>query len=86
MRRPDASEFLPLPYFGWLERPHNLPLDVDDCATAIFLEEGNVKKAADRLRVTPARLSQTIRKSLRLQRLVAAMTEPEPIKPHVQPD
>ena len=61
MRRPGASEFLPLPYFGWLERPHNLPFDVDDCATAIFLKEGNVKKAADRLRVRPARLNQTIK-------------------------
>jgi hypothetical protein len=69
MRRPNAGEFLPLPYFPELERPKNLPLDVEESATALFLSEGDIRAAAERLQVTPGRLMRTVRKSLRLQRL-----------------
>jgi hypothetical protein len=68
-RRPQASEFFPLPYFPWLERPHSSPLDVEESATALFLSDGDIKKAAERLKVTPDRLRRAISKSLRLERL-----------------
>ena len=79
MRRPTAGEFFPLPFYPFEERPHTLPLDVEEAATALFLQKGDVKAAAAKLRVMVSRLEREIRKSLRLQRLVEAMKEPEPI-------
>jgi hypothetical protein len=76
MRRPTADEFFPLPYFGWLERPLDLPLDVEECATAIYLKNGDLDAAAARLKVTPARLDRVVRRSPRLMRLVAVMLAP----------
>ena len=78
----DAKSYFPLPYFPWLERPHSSPLDVEEAATALFLEKGAVATAAERLRVTPARLKRTIHKSVRLtqlaSRLLAAKDAHEP--------
>ena len=74
--RPPIS-FFPLPYFGWLERPLDLPLDVEECATAIYLKNGDLDAAAARLKVTPARLNKVVRRSPRLMRLIAAMQAPE---------
>jgi hypothetical protein len=48
---------------------------VEEAATALFLKNGDVGAAAIRLCVTPARLNRTIRKSPRLQRLIAALTQ-----------
>jgi hypothetical protein len=73
MSRPDASEFLPLPFFPFEELPRNTPIDIEDAATAMFLSNGDLDRAAERLRVTPARLMRTIRKSPRLQRLQAQL-------------
>jgi hypothetical protein len=47
--RPSPDEFVQLPYGPWDSRPETLPLDVDECATALFLANGNVKGAADLL-------------------------------------
>jgi hypothetical protein len=74
MRRPEADEFLPLPFFPWIERPQSIPLDVEEAATALFLENGDVGRAAERLRMTVGQLNRVIRKSPRLQRLIAALT------------
>ena len=30
-------EFLPLPYFPYDERPVTVPLDVEECATALYI-------------------------------------------------
>jgi hypothetical protein len=76
MARPSPDEFFQLPYFGWLERPLNLPLDVEDCATAIYLENGDLDAAASRLKVTPARLNKVVCRSPRLMRLKAVMLAP----------
>jgi hypothetical protein len=75
IRKPDASEFLALPYFTWLSRPDTIPLDVEEAATALFLKNGDVGKAAERLKVTVARLNKTIGKSPGLQRLITALQQ-----------
>ena len=90
MNYPDASEFLPLPFFPFEELPRNTPINIEDAATALFLEKGDLNRAAARLRVTTPRLDRTIRKSLRLIRLIerlsealglASVAEPKPATP-----
>jgi hypothetical protein len=73
--KPDASEFLPLPFFPYEERPRSSPIDVEEAATALFLAHGNVGDAARRLRVTRARLQRAIRASPRLIRLQARLND-----------
>jgi hypothetical protein len=63
MRRPTPDEFLPLPFFPYPERPLTIPLDVEECATAIYLKNGDLAAAAARLKVTPARLNKVVRVS-----------------------
>ena len=64
-----------------------LPLDQEEVATALFLKNGDINRAAERLRVTPARLNKCIRKSPRLIRLQARLTAaPEsPSRPEARP-
>ena len=76
MRRPTADEFVTLPWYNWDARPDTVPLDDNECATAIYLDNGDINKAAMRLRITVARLNKSIRKSPKLQRLIAALAEP----------
>lgn len=64
------AEFTPLPYFPWDERPCTLPLDADECATAVHLEHGDVDRAARLLKVSTIRLQRMIRSSPRLQRIL----------------
>ena len=71
----DAGSYLPLPFYPWPERPARLPLDVEEAATSLFLAHGDINRAAERLRVTPARLNKCIRKSPRLIRLQARLTD-----------
>jgi hypothetical protein len=74
----DPSCYLPLPCsYPWDSRPNSSPLDVEEIATALFVQNGDIAKAAERLRVKPNRLQRTIRKSERLTRLVARLTAPE---------
>lgn len=63
------QEFAPLPYFPWDERPPTLPLDSDECATAIHLAEGHLPRAAELLKVPLIRLTRLIKVSPRLQRV-----------------
>ena len=69
MSQPSPEEFLPLPFYGWLERPPDLPIDSDEAATAIYLAHGDINAAAARLKVTAARLNRLVRRCPRLQRL-----------------
>jgi hypothetical protein len=69
MSRPSPDEFLPLPYFPWLSRPTTVPLDVEEAATALFLDGGDVKAAASRLKVSATTLNRLVRRCPRLQRL-----------------
>ena len=66
MDRP--ADLLPLPTQPWDERPDELPLDVEECRTALFDARGNISVAAGILKVAPARLRYFVSKSLRLQR------------------
>jgi hypothetical protein len=87
------SEFTPLPYYSFDERPFTSPLDPDECATAIHLAEGNLDTAAALLKVSFTRLNRVLRHSPRLQRIQAderdrnvARAEGEYIKALSAPD
>jgi hypothetical protein len=78
MRRPQADEFAPLPFYPWLSRPEAVPLRLEEVETAIFMANGDIKAAADRLKVPTAMLNRFVRKYPRLQRLreeLAAISE-----------
>ena len=66
---PQADEFLPLPFYPWDERPPGLPLDHDECATAIHLAGGSLEAAAKLLKTPLHRLSRSLRASPRLQKV-----------------
>jgi hypothetical protein len=63
------QEFIPLPFYTWDERPIHVPLDHDECATAIHLAQGDLPRAASLLKVAHARLSRLVTGSPRLQRI-----------------
>jgi hypothetical protein len=65
----ESGEFLPLPYMPWDRRPSHISLEVEECATALYLEGGVVERAAGRLRCEPLRLIRAINRSARLTRL-----------------
>lgn len=48
------------------ERPVELPLDVEECRTAIWANSGNVTKAAAMLKISPMRLRRFVAASPRL--------------------
>ena len=65
----EDAEFPPLPYYPWDERPPALPLDTDECGTAIHLANGELVQAAALLKVPIVRLNRQIRAHPRLQRI-----------------
>ena len=67
------EEFLPLPYFPWAARPSHAVLEVEECATALYLAGGEVSVAAEKLRVEPLRLQRAINRHERLRRLHAEL-------------
>ena len=74
--RPTAAEFLPLAFYPWESRPEHLALDEDEIATALFLADGHLGKAAEMLKVNVGRLKRPIRRSPKLQRLIERLHEP----------
>lgn len=66
------GDLLPIPTQPWDERPDSLPLVHEEVRTALWLEQGNVAKAAARLKVAPYRLRNFINSS---PRLLAEQTE-----------
>jgi hypothetical protein len=62
------DDLLPLPYFPWDARPSGVPLDIEECRTALWLNRGNVTKASERLKISPGRLRTFVNSSPRLQR------------------
>ena len=60
------SDLVPLPTMPYEERPKSLPLDVEECRTALWLERGNITDAAARLKTTPLRLRAFVNNSPRL--------------------
>jgi hypothetical protein len=63
------EEFLPLPYYTWDIRPSTMPLDVEECATALYLSDGVLEDAARRLKIPALKLVRFIARHKRLQRL-----------------
>lgn len=57
------NDLIPLPTQPWNERPDSLPLDIQECRTAIWRAAGNVSKAADILKISSGRLRNFIRRS-----------------------
>ena len=64
------QEFTPLPFYGWAERPSTLPLDPDECATAIHIAEGDLPKASALLKVPQFKLEREVRRHPNLTRIL----------------
>jgi hypothetical protein len=69
------EEFLPLPMWGWDERPITVPLDQEECSTAIHLAHGSLPRAAQLLKVSEVRLKRFVKQSPRLQRVLSESFE-----------
>lgn len=59
-------DLIPLPTAPYSERPGSLPLDVEECRTALWLNKGNITAAAEQLKVSPQRLRAFVNNSPRL--------------------
>ena len=57
------DDLAPLPTMPYSERPLELPLDVEECRTAIWMASGNISEAASILKITSIRLRAFVRKS-----------------------
>lgn len=51
----------PLPTSPWDERPDEIPLDIEECRTALWISNGNVTEAAGRLKVPAHRLRRFVK-------------------------
>jgi hypothetical protein len=74
---PSADEFVPLAWYPWDVRPDSVPLDADECATALFLDHGRIDAAAARLKVSTRQLKREIRRYAKLRILLARLSEVE---------
>ena len=66
------TDLVPLPTQPWEVRPSEIPLEIEEVRTAIWVNRGNVSNAAKQLRTDAARLRKFIKNS---PRLVAEMEE-----------
>ena len=57
------SDLVALPTMPYNERPAELPLDVEECRTAIWMASGNISEAAKLLKVSSIRLRNFVKKS-----------------------
>lgn len=57
------ADLVPLPTAPYLERPETMPLEVEECRTALWLARGNISKAAEILKVPSSRLRRFVRNS-----------------------
>ena len=64
------QEFIPLPFYPFTERPATLPLDPDECATAIHLAKGDIPAAAALLKIPQYKLEREIRRHPNLSRIL----------------
>lgn len=69
------NDLMPLPTTPYDERPTSLPLDVEECRTAIWRCRGNVTEAAKLLKTPSARLRRYVQGSQYLQREVEEARE-----------
>jgi hypothetical protein len=64
----EPSDLIPLPTMPYNVRPVELPLDIEECRTAIWRCKGNVSRAAELLKVPATRLRHFIKRSPYLER------------------
>jgi hypothetical protein len=57
------NDLVALPTMPYSERPVELPLDVEECRTAIWMAAGNITEAAKVLKITSIRLRNFVKKS-----------------------
>jgi hypothetical protein len=57
------NDLAALPTMPYSERPIELPLDVEECRTAIWMASGNITEAAKLLKITSIRLRAFVKKS-----------------------
>ncbi len=60
------QDLVPIPTQPWDERPVGLPLNEEECRTALWLNRGNVSDAAALLKVTSSRLRTYVNAKPRL--------------------
>jgi hypothetical protein len=65
----------PLPTMPYIQRPIELPLDVEECRTAIWYSRGNITQAAAILKISSGRLRNFVGKSQYLSREVEEAAE-----------
>lgn len=59
----EPSDLIPLPTMPYDERPPSLPLDVEECRTAIWRTRGNIHDAAKLLKISSSRLRNFVKNS-----------------------
>lgn len=69
------TDLVPIPTSPWDERPDELPLDTDECRTALWLARGNITQAAETLKVTSGRLRRFVKNSAFLSAEMAEAAE-----------
>jgi hypothetical protein len=57
------GDLVPLPTAPYAERPVSLPLDIEECRTALWISRGNISEAAKLLKTTSFRLREFVKKS-----------------------
>lgn len=57
------SDLVALPTMPYSERPSELPLDAEECRTALWMCAGNITEAAKLLKITSIRLRTFVKKS-----------------------
>jgi hypothetical protein len=57
------NDLAALPTMPYSERPLELPLDIEECRTAIWMASGNISEAAKLLKITSIRLRNFVKKS-----------------------
>lgn len=69
------DDLIPIPTQPWNERPAELPLDVEECRTALWTFRGNISDAANYLKVPSSRLRRFVANSPYLSREQAEARE-----------
>lgn len=64
------ADLVALPTMPFDARPADMPLDVEECRTALWLHRGNITMAANTLKVSSIRLRNFVQNSPRLSREV----------------
>jgi hypothetical protein len=73
MARPPTEWFLPMPF---RPSPPTGPIDPEEAATALYLNDGDIPAAATLMKVDTARLRKLIKKSHLLQSLLQQLEPP----------